>query len=73
MGYGHYLETVGDEPCAMLAIFNSGTYQEISLSKWLAQTPTRLLETNFNVSPSIIESLKKASGLFSVPDKAPKQ
>jgi oxalate decarboxylase len=73
MGYGHYLETVGDEPCEMLAVFNSGTYQEISLSEWLAQTPTRLLETNFSsVNPSIIESLKKASGLFSDPDKAAK-
>jgi oxalate decarboxylase len=71
MGYGHYIETVGDEQCEMLAVFNNGTYQEISLSEWLAATPSRLLETNFSLSPNIIESLKNAAGLFSKPQTAP--
>ena len=73
MGYGHYIETIGDEQCEMLAVFNTGTYKEISLSEWLAKTPSRLLETNFSVSPNIIESLKKSPGLFSTPQTEPAQ
>ena len=50
-GFGHYIETVGAEPCEMLAVFNSGTYQEIALSDWLAKTPKYLLEANFGKNP----------------------
>src|SRR5580698_4488661 len=34
-GYGHYLEQTGDEPTRILILFNSGIYEEISLSAWL--------------------------------------
>jgi oxalate decarboxylase len=67
MGYGHYIENIGDSECEMLAVFNSGTYQEISLSEWLAKTPKLLLQTNFGVSPSIIDSLRSRPALFSEP------
>lgn len=67
MGNGHYIETVGDQECEMLAVFNAGDYQEISLSEWLAKTPKQVLETNFGVAPSIIDSLRKGSTLFSKP------
>lgn len=67
MGYGHYLETVGGDPCEMLAVFNTGTYQEIALSDWLAKTPSRLLETNFSVPHNIIDTMQKAPKLFSTP------
>jgi oxalate decarboxylase len=33
-GYGHYIEQIGDEPTQILILFNSGEYQEISLSNW---------------------------------------
>ena len=65
MGYGHYVENIGDEECEMLAAFNSGNYQEISLTEWLAKTPKLLLETNFGIAPSIIDSICKSPGLFS--------
>jgi oxalate decarboxylase len=68
MGYGHYLETVGEQDCEMLAVFNNGTYQEISLTEWLAKTPKLLLQTNFNVSPDIIDGIRKGAHLFSNPD-----
>lgn len=68
MGYGHYIESIGSEDCEMLAVFNSGDYQEISLSNWLASNPAYLLETNFGVSPDIINGLRKKQELFSKPD-----
>lgn len=70
MGYGHYIETVGDAECEMLAVFNAGDYQEISLSEWLAKTPKSVLETNFGVAPSIIDSLRKGPSLFSKPTRS---
>lgn len=68
MGYGHYIESVGDEDCEMLAVFNSGDYQEISLSQWMASNPAYLLETNFGVAPDIIQGLRKKQELFSNPE-----
>jgi len=69
-GCGHYLETLGDTECEMLAVFNNGDYQEISLAEWLAGTPARLLETNFSVSPKILDAMQKAPRLFSATEGA---
>ena len=49
-GYGHYIENVGDEPLRVLIGFNSGDYQEISLSTWLAANPDAVLADNFKVA-----------------------
>ena len=35
-GYGHSIENVGDTPMRILIGFNSGDYQEIGLSQWMA-------------------------------------
>lgn len=51
-GYGHYLENIGGEECRMLLLFNSGEYQNISLSSWLASNPRQLVATNFGVPES---------------------
>ena len=58
-GYGHYIENVGEEECRVLFAFNSGEYQEISLSGWLASNPRLLLATNFGVSETIISRFPK--------------
>ncbi len=59
MGYGHALENVGPEPAEMLIVFNSGDYQEISLSTVLSVHPAYLLETNFHLPKRIIDRLPK--------------
>ncbi len=66
-GYGHYIESLGDEKCEMLAVFNAGTYQEITLAEWLKKTPKYLLETNFGVDPKVIEDLQKGQPRYSNP------
>ena len=71
MGYGHYIECIGNEECEMLGVFNTGDYQEISLSQWLASNPSLLLQTNFGVSPEIVSGLRKKEDLFSNPVSAP--
>ena len=46
-GYGHSIENVGDKPCRVLIGFNTGHYQAIDLSLWIAGNPVDVLATNF--------------------------
>ena len=56
-GYGHYIEQTGDEPTRILILFNSGVYEEISLSAWLGGNPGSLLADNFGVSKEVVDRL----------------
>ncbi len=58
-GYGHYIENTGDQPLRVLIGFNSGDYQEISLSTWLAANPDAVLADNFKVEDSVVAKLPK--------------
>lgn len=46
-GYGHSIENVGDKAGRILIGFNSGIYETIDLSQWIASNPTDVLATNF--------------------------
>lgn len=67
MGYGHALESVGDEPAEAILMLNSGNYEEISLSGLLAAQPRYLLGTNFKVPASVIDRLPRAEKFFAGP------
>ncbi len=54
-GYGHSLENVGDEPCRVLIGFNTGIYEEIDLSEWIARNPVDVLATNFGKPAALFE------------------
>jgi len=56
-GYGHSLENVGDKPCRVLVGFNSGIYESIALSEWIAGNPPDVLATNFGVPAARFEKL----------------
>ena len=56
-GYGHYIESIGDEDAQVLFGFNSGTHQSIGASEWFGRNSTQLLATNFGVPESVIEKL----------------
>jgi len=58
-GYGHFIEQVGDEPTRILILFNSGLYQEISLTNWLGGNPNSLLTSNFGISQDMLDKLPK--------------
>jgi oxalate decarboxylase len=65
-GSGHYIENVGDDVCRALLTFNSGHYQEIGLSEWLASNPSQLVATNFKIPESLARELPR-QGRFLVP------
>ena len=58
-GYGHSLENVGDKPCRVLIGFNSGVYEDIDLSEWIAANPPDVLATNFGKPASLFEQFPK--------------
>ena len=57
MGAGHYIKNTGDTVCKILIGFNSGVYQSIDLSAWLAGNPKDVVTTNFNLKPGEVEKL----------------
>ncbi|MCC3704503.1 cupin domain-containing protein [Rouxiella badensis] len=46
-GFGHYIENIGNEDLKVLVVLDNGIYQDISLSDWLAKTPSNVLADNF--------------------------
>lgn len=58
-GYGHSIENVGSTPCRILIGFNTGIYQTIDLTQWIAGNPTDILATNFSKPTSLFERFPK--------------
>jgi oxalate decarboxylase len=54
-GHGHSVENVGDKPCRILIGFNTGIYETIDLSQWIAGNPLDVLATNFGKPASLFE------------------
>ncbi len=69
-GYGHSIENIGRTPSRMLIGFNTGEYQTIDLSQWMAGNPTDVLATNFSKSASLFEKFPKRD-VFIAPKSEP--
>src|SRR5947209_3484283 len=53
--YEHSIENVSDKKCRVLIGFNSGVYETIDLSQWIAGNPVDVLATNFSKPASLFE------------------
>jgi oxalate decarboxylase len=69
-GYGHSIENLGDGPSRILIGFNSGHYEAIDLSMWIAGNPADVLATNFSKPASLIERFPR-DRVFIAPTEAP--
>ncbi len=58
-GYGHSIENVGNRPSRVLIGFNTGIYQAIDLSGWIAGNPVDVLRGNFNKPASLFEKFPR--------------
>ena len=58
-GYGHSIENVGDKPCRVLIGFNTGVYEAIDLSQWIAGNPLDVLATNFGKPAALFEKFPR--------------
>ncbi len=65
MGFGHSIENVGQDDCKIMVVFNSGVYEEISLSTWIASNPERLVADNLNLPVDVVRKLPKESVFIS--------
>jgi oxalate decarboxylase len=57
--YGHSIENVGDKKCRVLFRFNSGIYEEIDLSEWMAGNPLDVLASNFSKPASLFKKFPR--------------
>ncbi len=64
MGAGHYIKNTGDTVLKVLIGFNSGQYQAIDLSSWLAGNPQDILQGNFHASAAITEQFPKEQSVI---------
>jgi oxalate decarboxylase len=58
-GYGHSIENVGSQQSRILIGFNTGIYQSIDLSSWIAGNPVDVLATNFSKPESLIRAFPR--------------
>jgi oxalate decarboxylase len=56
-GFGHFIENNKDTMSRILIAFDSGEYQEISLSTWLASNPDGIVADNFKISEALARQL----------------
>jgi oxalate decarboxylase len=64
-GYGHSIENVGEKQCRVLIGFNSGEYQAIDLSQWIAGNPLDVLATNFSKPASLFKKFPRSDVFIS--------
>jgi len=53
-GYGHSIENIGDKAARILIGFNTGTYETIDLTQWIAGNPVDVLATNFGQTTELV-------------------
>lgn len=54
---GHYVQNIGDEKLIFVEVFKNPKYSDISLNKWLATTPSYIVEDHLNINKPFVESL----------------
>ena len=67
-GYGHSVENIGEKSCRVLIGFNTGHYEAIDLSMWIAGNPLDVLATNFGKPRSIFEKFPHQRVFIAPPD-----
>lgn len=65
-GYGHSIENIGDKKARILIAFNTGRYEAIDLSQWIASIPDYLLAATFNQKQDVVDQFPSEK-LFIVP------
>jgi len=67
-GYGHSIENIGSKAGQVLIGLNTGNYQAIDLSQWIASNPSYLLADHFRKPQAVFEAFPKERAFISPPD-----
>ncbi|HVE22098.1 MAG TPA: cupin domain-containing protein [Acidocella sp.] len=57
--FGHYVENTGTDDLVFMEIFKTNKYEEISLTDWLAHTPSAMVQQTLNLSPETIAKFSR--------------
>jgi oxalate decarboxylase len=60
---GHYIENTGETTLRFLELFRSDRYSDVSLSQWLALTPSDLVLAHLDVDRRFMSALAKRKPL----------
>jgi len=66
-GHGHVIETLGDQQCQFILVFDNGYFSEFgtfSISDWIGHVPNELLAKNFGVPASTFDIFPKEEVYF---------
>ena len=55
----HYIENTGDTDLIFLEMFKSSSYQDLSLSEWLAHTPPELVMAHLNIDRATLDAIPR--------------
>ena len=55
----HYIENTGDTDLVFLEMFKSSSYQDFSLSEWLAHTPPELVMAHLRIDKATFDKIPK--------------
>ena len=55
----HYIEKTGDTDLVFLEMFKSSYYQDLSLSEWLAHTPSELVRAHLRIDKPTYDAIPK--------------
>jgi len=55
----HYIENTGDTDLVFLEMFKSSSYQDLSLSEWLAHTPPELVMAHLNIDKATLDTIPR--------------
>lgn len=55
----HYIENSGDTDLVFVEVFPTPIYEDISLSEWLAHTPSRLVDQHLSVGEDMLRKISK--------------
>ena len=69
-GYGHSIENTGTTAARILIGFNSGIYESIDLTQWIAGNPADVLATNFGQTAELVEKFPHRD-VFVAPKSGP--
>lgn len=59
-GCGHTVQNIGTDECELIGALDSGTYQEASLSDWIANVPAHLLANNLGLPEAAFADVRRA-------------
>ncbi len=59
----HYIENIGDGHLIFLEVFPTPYYEDISLSEWLAHTPSRLVNEHIGTGEDFLRMIDKTEAV----------